>query len=276
MNQRFAHMMVFGLVLASCGTPPNLDAAAEPLGDWHASRQTTGNATPAVVTVAHSPSPLPEKHSALVPHPETTGAIPAADVERVISTHKAKVRRCYEHALQTQPELAGKLTANFFIEPDGQVKQASILAPKSTVNDARLWSCVVEVVRGMRFPAPVGGSVEVVYPFVLTPTSVQGVETEGSLSSEEITRVVISYSADVRRCYEQALKIRPELRGQLAVFIAIGADGVVTESSIHEEFSTVRDDSLERCMLGVVRGMRFAAPSGGSAAVVYPFVLTPD
>jgi len=118
---------------------------------------------------AASESPLPEtSRQGLQPH--LLGALPTDDVKRVIDTSKASVRFCYEKALTGgHPELQGKLSLHWIIEPTGKVDKASVTKGVSTLEDAGVEACVLDVVRSMVFPEPTGGGVvEVNYPFVFT------------------------------------------------------------------------------------------------------------
>jgi metallo-beta-lactamase class B len=78
------------------------------------------------------------------------------------------VKGCYEQELSKKPDLAGRMMVQFTIAATGQVI-ASVLQ-NSTMGNARVESCAVEVVRRWQFPKPLGGGIVIVsYPFVLTP-----------------------------------------------------------------------------------------------------------
>jgi TonB family protein len=79
------------------------------------------------------------------------------------------VRFCYEQELAQRPDLAGRVTVSFIISATGSVQTASVM--NTTLNNARVESCVVAAVRRWTFPAPDGGGVVGVnYPFVLDST----------------------------------------------------------------------------------------------------------
>lgn len=93
------------------------------------------------------------------------GALSQAEVERVVQSHRAFVkRRCWELALATKTQGAptsARVATSITIAPDGRVTNAS-----ATGGDGYpgLASCVAGQVRGWKFPPSEGGTVNV--PFV--------------------------------------------------------------------------------------------------------------
>ncbi|MCB9531630.1 MAG: TonB family protein [Myxococcales bacterium] len=89
-------------------------------------------------------------------------------IARVIREHRREVRACYEAELQSNPELQGLVKVAFVIAADGQVAGARI--SESTLGNDAVGQCIANRVRRWRFPEPRGGgTVNVNYPFVLTP-----------------------------------------------------------------------------------------------------------
>lgn len=99
----------------------------------------------------------------------TTGSGLAPEgIQRVIKRHVAKIRFCYEKAMDRAPALSGKIAVSFTI--DGQGGVASVKASDTTIADAEMVTCVLDAVKSMAFPTPDGGgAVNVVYPFVFSP-----------------------------------------------------------------------------------------------------------
>jgi hypothetical protein len=96
---------------------------------------------------------------------EVQGGLDRETVRRVIKSNRGKIRACYERALLSQPQLAGRVVTLFEVSAKGTVLSASVKA--SDVQSQTLESCLVEVVRGMAFPSsPTGASTKVSYPFV--------------------------------------------------------------------------------------------------------------
>jgi hypothetical protein len=95
------------------------------------------------------------------------GRIAPAQVESVAAGELARLRGCYGRALARSARAAGQINVHFVIGLDGRVSHAR--AEHNGVPDCDAVRCVLDVFRGMRFPAPDGGSVHVVYPILLAP-----------------------------------------------------------------------------------------------------------
>ena len=95
------------------------------------------------------------------------GTIDKDIVRRIIRRHLNEVKFCYEQQLLHHPELAGRITVQFTIAPEGQV--AASLLQSSTLNNMKVESCVVQAVRRWEFPSRPSGAAIVSYPFVLVP-----------------------------------------------------------------------------------------------------------
>ncbi|MCA9605842.1 MAG: TonB family protein [Myxococcales bacterium] len=98
---------------------------------------------------------------------DVRGSLSREVIRRVIQRHINEVRFCYEQELNSRPDLEGRVMVSFIISPTGAVQSATV--GNSTVNNARVESCITTAVRRWTFPAPDGGGVVGVnYPFVLT------------------------------------------------------------------------------------------------------------
>lgn len=96
-----------------------------------------------------------------------TPGLPPEVIQRIIRAHVGSIRRCYETALGKSPALAGKLAVAFTINAKGDVVSAS--AGDTTISDAAMVTCVLSAVKGIQFPAPESGVVQVTYPFHFSP-----------------------------------------------------------------------------------------------------------
>ncbi len=70
--------------------------------------------------------------------------------DEVIRLRMAELRYCYLRDRVTEPELAGTVTIQFVIEPDGSVSSAS--PSISTLNHTRMEMCVAGRFLNMQFP----------------------------------------------------------------------------------------------------------------------------
>jgi hypothetical protein len=96
--------------------------------------------------------------------------------------------------------------------------------------------------------------------------------TTGALSAEQIRRVVHRNLGQVRFCYEQGLRERPDLRGRVAVKFLIQPSGAV--QSVAVAGTSLDEPQTERCVASKVQTWSFPR-SPGVSAVTYPFVFTP-
>jgi TonB family protein len=97
------------------------------------------------------------------------GSLSKEEIGRVIRRNLARFKYCYEKQLNANPNLAGKVAVYFTIAPTGEVAQASVR--ETSMNDENVESCVIKVMRSLKFPKPRGGGIVVVtYPFVFAAT----------------------------------------------------------------------------------------------------------
>jgi len=109
------------------------------------------------------PHPVPTIHTGTA---DVHGALSAEVIRRTIRRHVNEVRFCYEQELSSRPDLAGRVTVSFIIGQTGAVMSSGVM--QTTLNNARVESCIVQAVHRWTFPAPDGGGVVGVnYPFVL-------------------------------------------------------------------------------------------------------------
>ena len=109
----------------------------------------------------------PERRPAAVPtvaigNPNAQGDLDKAIIRRAIKQNLPKITYCFEKELLAKPKLEGTVLVQFFIQPDGKVKQSA-----GSGMDPAVATCVAEVIKGIEFPKPKGGGgVQVNYPFV--------------------------------------------------------------------------------------------------------------
>jgi hypothetical protein len=97
-------------------------------------------------------------------------------------------------------------------------------------------------------------------------------EVRGALSKETIRRVLQRHVNEVRYCYEEGLRARPDLQGRVAIRFVVRPDGAVQLAT--KASSDLGDAEVEQCIAGVVRRLQFPAPEGGGMVfVTYPFML---
>ncbi|MBI5487400.1 MAG: AgmX/PglI C-terminal domain-containing protein [Deltaproteobacteria bacterium] len=94
----------------------------------------------------------------------TFGGLSKEVIRRIVQQHRGRIRHCYEAALRTRPDLQGRVTVKFVIEPQGNVSTAEAVG--NTTEDEALGQCIAAVVKRMSFPQA-DGITACSYPFML-------------------------------------------------------------------------------------------------------------
>ncbi len=96
--------------------------------------------------------------------PAVDGELDPSLVSKEVRARIGAVKACYERALKRNPNLSGKVKVRWTITPAGTVTGIEI--DEDSLGDTEVSSCIKGLVARWRFPAPSGGAVEVVFPFV--------------------------------------------------------------------------------------------------------------
>lgn len=98
-----------------------------------------------------------------------------------------------------------------------------------------------------------------------------GARVKGSLSREEVSRVVNSHIHAIQACYERALMNNPGMSGRI-VF-----DWVVTKSGrvkgVRVRSSTLGSAGVASCINKLIKRWKFPPPKGGDVTITYPFLF---
>ncbi|XXY19075.1 AgmX/PglI C-terminal domain-containing protein [Sorangium sp. So ce216] len=98
---------------------------------------------------------------------QVSGRFPPEVIQRIVRRSFGRFRLCYEEGLRRNARLQGRVAVHFTIDPSGAVANAR--DGGSDLPDGVVVSCVVRAFHALSFPAPEGGSVDVVYPLQLAP-----------------------------------------------------------------------------------------------------------
>jgi len=93
----------------------------------------------------------------------------------------------------------------------------------------------------------------------------------GSLTKEQIAKVISAYMGQIEYCYERQLQKEPNLRGKILVNFVIGLSGAVTSATTQS--SSMGSPTVESCINGVFRRMPFPSPGAGIVEATYPLVF---
>lgn len=95
-------------------------------------------------------------------------------------------------------------------------------------------------------------------------------EVAGGLDREVIAQFIRERIGQILYCYERQLSATPDLFGKVSVKFTISGTGTVSSAKIGD--TTLRNASVEGCVVGKISSWRFPIPDGGTQVLVtYPF-----
>ncbi len=96
-------------------------------------------------------------------------------------------------------------------------------------------------------------------------------DTDGSLSKEQINKVVRAHLAGIKYCYEKELQHKPTLGGGIDVFWIIQPDGTVSKANVKN--TTMGDTAVEGCIVRQVKQWQFPKAPAQTTVGRYPFIF---
>jgi Protein kinase domain len=170
-----------------------------------------------------------------VPAAPPQGYLEAQVITQVISQNDAEITLCFEGALKRGQGLSGRVSVRFLIGPDGAVISSEL--DQSTLGDHPAETCIVNAVRGLRFPKPQGGGVvSVIFPFLLSEhrrVSRFTITTDGQIeiaskpmaNERQVERAAAAAAAaPINWCYRKILGTAPTPKS-FNVTVTVGVDG---------------------------------------------------
>ncbi|WP_224242082.1 AgmX/PglI C-terminal domain-containing protein [Hyalangium gracile] len=106
---------------------------------------------------------------------------------------------------------------------------------------------------------------------VTRATSRSVAATQGSIDREAVAKVINSHLQEVYACYERALLKDTGLAGKVVLEWTIGGNGSVVAAKTKS--STLRNGTVEACILSSLKKWTFPAPKGGVVIISYPFIF---
>lgn len=92
------------------------------------------------------------------------GSLPVAVVSRIATARRGQLRYCYQRVLAKNPTLAGKVTLELVVSPEGTVSQATATGLTTEVHD-----CLAAGAMRWSFPKPSKGIVKIALPITFAP-----------------------------------------------------------------------------------------------------------
>src|SRR5262249_16257554 len=148
-------------------------------------------------------------------------------IKSTVDHHLDDVRDC----MRQNGEASGKLVVQFAIQPDGKVLDPK---PKESSSNHKLDACIAHAFGKWTFPKPKGGALMgVVYPFTF---SAPKPPPQGKLEQALIVKTVNEKEkqADLKACFDEAVKEKKDLNGTIKVAMVIATAGTVTEAKVQE------------------------------------------
>ncbi|MCE3011377.1 MAG: AgmX/PglI C-terminal domain-containing protein [Proteobacteria bacterium] len=97
-------------------------------------------------------------------------------------------------------------------------------------------------------------------------------EIVGGLDREVIAAYIRSQLGQILYCYERQLSAQPDLYGKVAIKFTISGDGSIETQRIAD--TTLKNSTVEGCILSRVAKWKFPTPDGGTKVMVtYPFLF---
>jgi len=92
---------------------------------------------------------------------------------------------------------------------------------------------------------------------------------------DDVTQVIRDNLRPIQRCYEQQLRVDPELHGRVLIRFTVDQAGRLIDGHVSETDAGL--DSVATCIVGVVERLRVGPSSTpGSIDFGYPFVFSPQ
>ncbi len=98
-----------------------------------------------------------------------------------------------------------------------------------------------------------------------------GAKIGGSLSQEDVLRVINSNIHAIQACYERALMSTPTLSGRIAMDWTVSSSGSV--KNVRVRSSTMGNPKVADCMSAQIKRWKFPRPKGGEAQITFPFLF---
>lgn len=96
---------------------------------------------------------------------ETSGGLDKGVIAAIVREHLGQIKHCYERQLLVDPNIFGKVVANWTINAQGVVDATSV--KKTTMGNVAVENCVLSKIKTWKFPKPRGGGKVIVsYPFL--------------------------------------------------------------------------------------------------------------
>jgi hypothetical protein len=98
-----------------------------------------------------------------------------------------------------------------------------------------------------------------------------GGDVNGSLSMEQILKVVRAHKAGIQYCFEKELQHKPNLGGGIDMTWTIQPDGTVSKANVKN--TTMGDAAVEGCIIRQIKQWQFPKAAAQTGVARFPFVF---
>ncbi len=98
-------------------------------------------------------------------------------------------------------------------------------------------------------------------------------EIDGKIDKKSVAATIRRRQDGFQACYETALKANSKLAGKLVVEFTIAESGQVSEARVEKD--GVGSAEVANCVVGLLRRLKFPAPSDGEVTITNTFVFQP-
>jgi Ca-activated chloride channel family protein len=84
----------------------------------------------------------------------TSKGLSKDDIQKVVKQRLSFIELCYQKYLEKKPNIQGGITLQLAIDSSGRVTKVSLVSSK--LNDKNLEQCIIQKIKELNFPAPVG------------------------------------------------------------------------------------------------------------------------
>ena len=96
----------------------------------------------------------------------------------------------------------------------------------------------------------------------------------GSIAPVEVKKALQTKRDEIRACYRALLEKNKKASGKVVLRFTIGEDGAVEE--VVTMNATTLPTETATCIAELVKSIAFPKPTGGKAAITYPWEFTAD
>lgn len=94
------------------------------------------------------------------------------DIGAVVRARRDEARACYDRSLKDHPGIEGNLDVKWVIDPQGDVSDVSVDHQRSSIHEASVGACIVDIIKKMKFArSQKGFETRAHYPFDFHPNS---------------------------------------------------------------------------------------------------------